>query len=49
LLFANETAALILWRSKADNAFKPELHRYAGNVAETTCHVAGYALQFGLT
>ena len=32
-----------------NNAFKPKLHRYAGNMAERACHVAGYALQFGLT
>jgi hypothetical protein len=30
-------------------AFKPKLHRYAGNMAEKACHVASYALQFGLT
>jgi hypothetical protein len=30
-------------------AFKPKLHRYAVNMAERACHVAGYALQFGLT
>ena len=32
-----------------NNAFKPKLHRYANNMAERACHVAGYALQFGLT
>ena len=31
-----------------DNPFKPELHRYASNKAERACHVARYALQFGL-
>ncbi len=30
-------------------AFKPKLHRYAVNMAEKSCHVASYALQFGLT
>jgi len=25
------------------------LHRYAANMAEKACHVASYALQFGLT
>ncbi|MGB3463097.1 MAG: hypothetical protein WBA33_14140, partial [Rhodanobacter lindaniclasticus] len=30
-------------------SFKPKLHRYAVNMAERACHVAGYALQFGLT
>jgi hypothetical protein len=25
------------------------LHRYAVNMAEKACHVASYALQFGLT
>jgi hypothetical protein len=30
-------------------AFKPKLHRYAVNMAEKACHVASYALQFGLT
>jgi hypothetical protein len=30
-------------------AFKPKLHRYAVNMAERACHVASYALQFGLT
>ena len=33
----------------ANIAFKPKLHRYAVNMAEKACHVAGYALQFGLT
>jgi hypothetical protein len=32
-----------------NNAFKPKLHRYAVNMAERACHVASYALQFGLT
>jgi hypothetical protein len=32
-----------------NNAFKPKLHRYAVNMAGRACHVAGYALQFGLT
>jgi hypothetical protein len=32
-----------------NNAFKPKLHRYAVNMADTACHVASYALQFGLT
>jgi hypothetical protein len=30
-------------------AFKPKLHRYAVNMADKACHVASYALQFGLT
>jgi hypothetical protein len=30
-------------------AFKPKLHRYAVNMAGKACHVASYALQFGLT
>ena len=30
-------------------AFKPKLHRYAVHMAEKACHVASYALQFGLT
>ena len=37
------------YRMAANNAFKPKLHRYAVNMAERACHVAGYALQFGLT
>jgi hypothetical protein len=32
-----------------NNAFKPKLHRYAVHMAERACHVASYALQFGLT
>jgi hypothetical protein len=32
-----------------NNAFKPKLHRYAVNMAGKACHVASYALQFGLT
>jgi hypothetical protein len=32
-----------------NNAFKPKLHRYAVNMAVKACHVASYALQFGLT
>jgi hypothetical protein len=32
-----------------NSAFKPKLHRYAVNIAERACHVASYALQFGLT
>jgi hypothetical protein len=32
-----------------NNAFKPKLHRYAVHMAEKACHVASYALQFGLT
>jgi hypothetical protein len=32
-----------------NNTFKPKLHRYANNMAERACHVASYALQFGLT
>jgi hypothetical protein len=32
-----------------NSAFKPKLHRYAVNMAERACHVASYALQFGLT
>jgi len=30
-------------------AFKPKLHRYAVHMAEKSCHMASYALQFGLT
>jgi hypothetical protein len=33
----------------SNNAFKPKLHRYAVNMAGIACHVASYALQFGLT
>jgi hypothetical protein len=33
----------------SNNAFKPKLHRYASHMAERACHVASYALQFGLT
>jgi hypothetical protein len=32
-----------------NNASKPKLHRYADNMAESACHVVGYALQFSLT
>jgi hypothetical protein len=32
-----------------NNAFKPKLHRYAVHMAGKACHVASYALQFGLT
>jgi hypothetical protein len=32
-----------------NNAFKPKLDRYAINMTGTACHVASYALQFGLT
>ena len=40
----------VLTTTKGPNsAFKPKLHRYANNMAERACHVAGYALQFGLT
>ena len=34
---------------RPNSAFKPKLHRYAVNMAERACHVASYALQFGLT
>jgi hypothetical protein len=34
---------------RPNSAFKPKLHRYAVNMAEKACHVASYALQFGLT
>jgi hypothetical protein len=40
---------LVVSRAKPNNAFKPKLHRYAVNMAEKACHVASYALQFGLT
>jgi hypothetical protein len=30
-------------------AFKPKLHRYAVHMADAACHMASYALQFGLT
>jgi hypothetical protein len=32
-----------------NNAFKPKLHRYAARMAGKACHMASYALQFGLT
>jgi hypothetical protein len=32
-----------------NNAFKPKLHRYAVHMAGKACHMASYALQFGLT
>jgi hypothetical protein len=38
----------IAW-AQPNNAFKPKLDRYAVNMAGTACHVASYALQFGLT
>src|SRR5690606_17875611 len=34
---------------RPNGAFKPKLHRNASHMAEETCHVPGYALQFGLT
>jgi len=34
---------------RPNNAFKPKLHRYAVNMAGRACHVASYALQFGVT
>ena len=34
---------------RPNNAFKPKLQRYANNMTDKACHVAGYALQFGLT
>jgi hypothetical protein len=34
---------------RSNNAFKPKLHRYAVHMAGKACHVASYALQFGLT
>jgi hypothetical protein len=33
----------------SNNSFKPKLHRYAVHMAEKACHMASYALQFGLT
>jgi hypothetical protein len=36
-------------REESIRSFKPKLHRYAVNMAERACHVATYALQFGLT
>jgi hypothetical protein len=39
----------LIIRAAANNAFKPKLHRYAANMAKRACHVASYALQFGLT
>jgi hypothetical protein len=36
-------------RLPPNNAFKPKLHRYAVHMADTACHMASYALQFGLT
>jgi hypothetical protein len=41
--------ALTVSRLPSNIAFKPKLHRYAVNMAERACHVASYALQFGLT
>jgi hypothetical protein len=38
-----------MYRPAPNNSFKPKLHRYAVNMAEKACHVASYALQFGLT
>ena len=31
-----------------DNAFGPKVHRHAVHMAGNACHVASYALQFGL-
>lgn len=39
----------VMRRVSFNDAFEPKLHRYAGNMAERRCHVATYALQFGLT
>lgn len=36
-------------RCSPNNALKPKSHRYATNMVENVCHVASYALQFGLT
>ena len=36
-------------KMRPNSAFKPKLHRYAVNMAGKSCHVASYALQFGLT
>jgi hypothetical protein len=50
LLAQGRAASLALGRQVSPNiAFKPKLHRYAVNMAERACHVASYALQFGLT
>jgi hypothetical protein len=39
-----------LGHSVAPNiAFKPKLHLYAVHMAGKACHMASYALQFGLT
>jgi hypothetical protein len=38
-----------MYAARPNNAFKPKLHRYANNMADKACHVASYALQFGLT
>ena len=43
------TSKIKLPRGTPNIAFKPKLHRYAVNMAERACHVASYALQFGLT
>ena len=36
-------------RGRPNSAFKPKLHRYAVSMADTACHAASYALQFGST
>jgi hypothetical protein len=36
-------------KDRPNNAFKPKLHRYAVHMAGKACHMASYALQFGLT
>ena len=43
------TVRALLMQQLSNNAFKPKLHRYASHMAEKACHVASYALQFGLT
>ena len=49
-LTANAVARFVSRLARdSNNAFNPKLHRYAANMAEKACHVAGYALQFGLT
>jgi hypothetical protein len=42
-----ESVCILMGRP--NSAFKPKLHRYAVNMAGRACHVARYALQFGLT
>lgn len=49
MLFSSPTLWRPASRGRPNIAFKPKLHRYASHMAEKACHVASYALQFGLT